>query len=211
MVAPLGQANSSLSEAEGVNFGASSAATAAVSGVVALMLQQAPGLTVPQVECILRETAQKTSPEEPEDEDTVPPWDLLGCAYDADGYSRCVGYGMVDAYEAVLAAQDCAMTWVPIDTDTELMRIDWGASLYAPGGALYEKTHEDVLSTATVPPASEDFDESMHPLVDDREQLEGNPGYLSDVLHPLLPNCMCTPDGEVVLDIARVSEESNAL
>lgn len=69
-----------------------SASAALVSGACALMLAVNPALTPAQVRQILRDTAEKTSP--PDD--------------GKDGYSPNAGYGRLNVYKAVRAAQACA-------------------------------------------------------------------------------------------------------
>jgi hypothetical protein len=89
--------------------GASSAATAVVSGVVTLMLQANPQLTATQVQCILRETADPYSdPGEIWEPGSMTSWNIPGCPFDAYGHSDCLGHGMVDASAAVAAAEACA-------------------------------------------------------------------------------------------------------
>ena len=87
-------------------FGESSAATAIVSGVAALMLEANPSLTADQIHCILRSTADPLNDtgeawEKPQD------WQVPGCGWNDFLHSDCVGYGMVDAYTAVQAAVAC--------------------------------------------------------------------------------------------------------
>ena len=86
--------------------GASSAATAVVSGVVTLMLQQNPQLTAAQVQCILRETANAYSdPGEIWQPGSMTSWRIPACPFDSNGHSNCLGYGMVDAGAAVTMAR----------------------------------------------------------------------------------------------------------
>ena len=69
-------------------FGGTSSATPLVAGIVGLMLSANPQLTVTEVRTILRNTAHK-----------------IDSGYDANGHSPKYGYGRVDAFEAVRAAQ----------------------------------------------------------------------------------------------------------
>lgn len=85
--------------AEGVDadytnsFGGTSSATPLVAGIVGLMLSANPDLTATQVRQILADTARK-----------------IDTGYDANGHSPDYGYGLVDAYEAVRAAQAATST-----------------------------------------------------------------------------------------------------
>lgn len=89
--------------------GSSSAATAVVSGIATLMLQNNPQLTADQAQCILRETANPFSNSgQIWDTATVNGWNIPDCKYDLKGHSNCLGEGMVDAAAAVAAAVECA-------------------------------------------------------------------------------------------------------
>ncbi|HUN22705.1 MAG TPA: S8 family serine peptidase [Anaerolineales bacterium] len=72
-------------------FGGTSAATPAIAGICALMLSINPNLTANQVKEILRQTAEKVSPDK--------------AKYDASGHSNWVGYGRANAFRAVQMAQ----------------------------------------------------------------------------------------------------------
>ncbi len=84
------------------NFFGTSAAAPYVSGVVALVLSVNPNLTVYQVNTIIEQSAQKIRP------------DLYN--YDTTSgrpngtWNDKTGYGLVDAYQAVLLAQGCPTT-----------------------------------------------------------------------------------------------------
>lgn len=91
-----------------VDFGSSSAATAAVSGVAALMLQQNPSLTADQVQCLLGTSAAKQDgPNQIWPPADVKAWGVPGCEF-VSGYSPCMGHGMLNACAAVDAALACA-------------------------------------------------------------------------------------------------------
>jgi subtilisin family serine protease len=70
------------------SFGGTSSATPLVAGIVGLMLSASPNLTEREVRTILADTA-------------VP----VGSGYDSTGHSPEYGYGRVNAFEAVRAAQ----------------------------------------------------------------------------------------------------------
>ncbi len=91
-----------------VEFGASSAATAAVSGVAALMLRHNPALTAGQVHCLLRQSARRhDGPSQKWQSGAVGAWDVPDCEFES-GSSPCLGAGMIDACAAVDAALGCA-------------------------------------------------------------------------------------------------------
>ncbi|MFJ9696301.1 S8 family serine peptidase [Kitasatospora sp. NPDC101183] len=70
------------------SFGGTSAAAPLVAGIAALMLSVNPQLTAQDVRGLLRDTAR-----------------TIGTGYGPDGHSPDYGYGQVDAYAAVRAAQ----------------------------------------------------------------------------------------------------------
>lgn len=100
-----------------LNGGASSGATAIVSGVVAMMFTVNPSLTPAQAKCLLRETAIESP-----DAATIAGWTTVSdppyngtfadlCAWNAAGtHSPCFGYGQVDAARAVSAAASCKLS-----------------------------------------------------------------------------------------------------
>lgn len=71
-------------------FGGTSSAAPVVTGVTALMIGISPEITRTQIEDILRRTASKIAPQDAQ--------------YDANGFSRFLGYGKVNAFAAVTAA-----------------------------------------------------------------------------------------------------------
>ncbi len=81
-------------------FGGTSSATPVVAGVAALLLSVNPDLTAREVKQILQKTADKIS-----DRDPDPQLGLSLGTYDANGHSQWFGYGKVNAYKAVQAAQ----------------------------------------------------------------------------------------------------------
>lgn len=81
-------------------FGGTSSAAPIVAGVAALVLSVNPNLTAQQVKQILQRTADKII-----DRDPDPQLGLTLGTYDANGFSQWFGYGKVNAYKAVLAAQ----------------------------------------------------------------------------------------------------------
>jgi subtilisin family serine protease len=82
------------------NFGGTSAATPLVAGVVGLMLSANPDLTAQQVRRILQETTDKIVDPNPD-----PQLGLREGTYDGNGHSQWFGYGKVNAFKAVQAAQ----------------------------------------------------------------------------------------------------------
>jgi subtilisin family serine protease len=82
------------------NFGGTSAATPVIAGVAALVLSVNPDLTAQQVKRILQETADKII-----DLDPDPQLGLREGTYDGNGHSQWFGYGKVNAFLAVQAAQ----------------------------------------------------------------------------------------------------------
>jgi subtilisin family serine protease len=70
-------------------FGGTSAATPLVAGVVGLILSRNPNLTQRQVRRILKSTVDRIGPE----------------PYDARGRNDRYGFGRINAFEAVRAAQ----------------------------------------------------------------------------------------------------------
>jgi subtilisin family serine protease len=82
------------------DFGGTSSATPVVAGVAALILSANPDLTAKQVKNILQETADKVV-----DPDSDPQLGLREGTYDNNGHSQWFGYGKVNAFRAVQAAQ----------------------------------------------------------------------------------------------------------
>lgn len=81
-------------------FGGTSSATPVVAGVAALMLSANPELTSGEVREIIQETTDKIVDPDPDPQ----LGNMLG-NYDANGHSQWFGFGKVNAYKAVLAAQ----------------------------------------------------------------------------------------------------------
>ncbi|MCT7949945.1 S8 family serine peptidase [Ancylothrix sp. C2] len=82
------------------DFGGTSSATPVVAGVAALILSVNPDLTAQQVKQILQSSADKII-----DRDKDPQLGFNYGTYDANGFSQWFGYGKVNAYKAVIAAQ----------------------------------------------------------------------------------------------------------
>ncbi|MDV3353152.1 peptidase S8 [Leptolyngbyaceae cyanobacterium CCMR0082] len=83
------------------SFGGTSSACPVVAGVVGLMLSANPDLDAGEVKQILQDTADKI-----EDKTPDPQLGLAYGSYDNRGHSLWFGYGKVNAYKAVKAAQD---------------------------------------------------------------------------------------------------------
>ncbi len=83
------------------HFGGTSSACPVVAGVAALVLSVNPDLTAVAVREILQQTADKIV-----DRDRDPQLGLQLGTYDQRGHSQWFGYGKVNAYKAVLAAQE---------------------------------------------------------------------------------------------------------
>ncbi|MEQ9368256.1 MAG: S8 family serine peptidase [Coleofasciculus chthonoplastes F3-SA18-01] len=82
------------------SFGGTSSACPVVAGVAALVLSANPDLTAAQVKRILQDTADKIV-----DRDADPQLGMRLGTYDTNGYSQWFGYGKVNAFKAVQAAQ----------------------------------------------------------------------------------------------------------
>ena len=82
------------------SFGGTSSACPVVAGVAALVLSANPDLTAAQVKRILQDTADKIVDRDPDSQLGM----RLG-TYDTNGYSQWFGYGKVNAFKAVQAAQ----------------------------------------------------------------------------------------------------------
>ncbi|NEO31051.1 MAG: S8 family serine peptidase [Symploca sp. SIO3C6] len=81
-------------------FGGTSSACPVVAGVAALVLSVNPNLSAQEVRQILEQTADKIV-----DRDKDPQLGMRLGTYDARGHSQWFGYGKVNAYKAVKAAQ----------------------------------------------------------------------------------------------------------
>ncbi|NJO71027.1 MAG: S8 family serine peptidase [Oscillatoriales cyanobacterium RM1_1_9] len=81
-------------------FGGTSSATPVVAGVAALVLSVNPDLTAKEVRRILQQTADKIVDSAPD-----PQLGLQLGTYDSKGHSQWFGYGKVNAFKAVQAAQ----------------------------------------------------------------------------------------------------------
>ena len=81
-------------------FGGTSSACPVVAGVAALVLSANPDLTAQQVKRILQDTADKIV-----DRDPDPQLGMQLGTYDTNGHSQWFGYGKVNAFKAVQAAQ----------------------------------------------------------------------------------------------------------
>lgn len=81
-------------------FGGTSSACPVVAGVAALVLSANPDLSAQEVRQILQQTADKII-----DPDADPQFGLRRGTYEANGHSQWFGYGKVNAYKAVQAAQ----------------------------------------------------------------------------------------------------------
>ncbi|MBW4680334.1 MAG: S8 family serine peptidase [Microcoleus vaginatus WJT46-NPBG5] len=81
-------------------FGGTSSSTPVVAGVAALVLSVNPDLTAQEVKQILQNTADKITDKEPD-----PQLGINMGTYDANGHSQWFGYGKVNAFKAVQAAQ----------------------------------------------------------------------------------------------------------
>jgi subtilisin family serine protease/subtilisin-like proprotein convertase family protein len=82
-------------------FGGTSSACPVVAGVAGLILSANPDLTAQEVKQILQDTADKIIDDSPD-----PQLRLNHGRYDNKGYSQWFGYGKVNAYKAVKAAQE---------------------------------------------------------------------------------------------------------
>lgn len=98
-------------------FGGTSSACPVVAGVAGLMLSVNPRLRAQEVRHILQTTADKIVDPNPD-----PQLGLRYGTYDRNGHSRWFGYGKVNAYRAVQAAQDLALrsrtpaTWLQLES-----------------------------------------------------------------------------------------------
>ncbi|MFM7527755.1 MAG: S8 family serine peptidase, partial [Nodosilinea sp.] len=108
----LGMVTSDRSDAAGYDpghytttFGGTSSACPVVAGVAGLILSVNPHLTARQVREILQTTADKIVDPSPD-----PQLGLSYGSYDGQGHSQWFGYGKVNAFAAVQAAQGRALT-----------------------------------------------------------------------------------------------------
>ncbi|MBE9128879.1 S8 family serine peptidase, partial [Coleofasciculus sp. LEGE 07081] len=85
-------------------FGGTSSATPVVAGVAALVLSVNPDLTAQDVKRILQDTADKIV-----DRDADPQLGMRLGTYDTNGHSQWFGYGKVNAFKAVQAAEQQKM------------------------------------------------------------------------------------------------------
>lgn len=90
-------------------FGGTSSACPVVAGVAALVLSVNPDLTALQVKQILQQSTDKLV-----DSDPDPQLGTRYGSYDARGHSQWFGYGKVNAYKAVQAAQQQLSTLSPV-------------------------------------------------------------------------------------------------
>ncbi len=81
-------------------FGGTSSACPVVAGVAALILSANPNLTAQEVKRIIEDTGDKII-----DRDPDPQLGMRLGTYDTNGYSQWFGYGKVNAFKAVQAAQ----------------------------------------------------------------------------------------------------------
>jgi subtilisin family serine protease len=95
----LGEAGYDASNFTG-DFGGTSSACPTVAGVAALVLSVNPDLTAAEVRQILQQTADKII-----DPDPDPQFGFRKGTYEANGHSQWFGYGKVNAFKAVQAAQ----------------------------------------------------------------------------------------------------------
>ncbi len=95
----LGEAGYDASNFTG-DFGGTSSACPTVAGVAALVLSVNPDLTAAEVRQILQQTADKIV-----DPDPDPQFGFRKGTYEANGHSQWFGYGKVNAFKAVQAAQ----------------------------------------------------------------------------------------------------------
>ncbi len=86
-------------------FGGTSSACPLVAGIVGLMLSANPDLTAGDVKRLLQDTTDKIVDENPD-----PQLGQRNGTYDNRGHSLWFGYGKVNAYKAVKAAQDRALS-----------------------------------------------------------------------------------------------------
>ena len=114
------------------DFGGTSSAAPAVSGVAALVRQANPDLTWRDVKLILAETARKNDPANPGWEDGAR---MYGLSTDSYHFSHEYGFGVVDAAAAV----ELAKSW----TSLPPMR-----SAAAPSGKVYELIPEPIDSAS---------------------------------------------------------------
>jgi subtilisin-like proprotein convertase family protein len=81
-------------------FGGTSAACPIVAGVIGLMLSINPNLSTPEIKRILQQSTDKIL-----DPDPDPQFNVNFGSYESNGHSRWFGYGKINAFKSVLAAQ----------------------------------------------------------------------------------------------------------
>lgn len=166
-------------------FGGTSSATPVVAGVAALMLSVNPDLRSREVREIIQETTDKIV-----DPDPDPQLGTMLGNYDANGHSQWFGFGKVNAYKAVLAAQQRRS---PLQEPSKRIRAENNNSMAIP-----DFDPDGVTSVISI---------SDPGLVRDIEvRVEIDHTYLGDVdVHLIAPN------GEKVLLQARTLGRDTAL
>ncbi len=81
-------------------FGGTSAACPIVAGVIGLMLSINPNLSTAEIKRILQQSTDKIL-----DADPDPQFNINFGSYETNGHSRWFGYGKINAFKSVLAAQ----------------------------------------------------------------------------------------------------------
>jgi kexin len=113
------------------NFGGTSASTAIVSGVIALILDTNPNLTWRDVQHIILNTATKNDPIDPE-------WETNNADYNIN-YKY--GFGRINAFSAV----ELAKNWIPVPEEV-IIEIDDTPNIPIP-----DNDFNGVSSTITIP------------------------------------------------------------
>jgi subtilisin-like proprotein convertase family protein len=154
-------------------FGGTSSACPVVAGVAGLILSVNPHLTARQVREILQTTADKIVDPNPD-----PQLGLSYGTYDGRGHSQWFGYGKVNAFAAVQAAQRLGQAWRRL---TQTVKVEQATPVAIPD---YPATGVD--SPLAVTPSG--------PLVDLQVQVQVNHDFLGDLSLTLV-----TPSGTEVL------------